>query len=144
MNVQRTYVRNGIGAVRPYVYGPASLLKLITEAFGGEVLGSSPDGGEVEVRIGDSVVALALGNQFPAGVATIASIYVYVADADAAYAAALAAGAVPISPPEDKPYDERQGTVQDGFGNVWHIATYTGDAPPATQPGAQIGPGSSR
>jgi len=87
-----------------------------------------PDDGEVEVRIGDSAIALALGDECPEGVATRASIYVYVEDADATYALALRNGATPISPPEDKPYRERAGGVRDDFGNVWYISTYLGGA----------------
>lgn len=127
MDTAKTHIRNGLGAVRPYVYGPASVLELAKLAFGGAVAGSSPDGGEVEVRVGDSMIAFAIGDAFPAGVATVASIYLYVPDADATYADALQAGAAPLSPPEDKPYGERQGAVKDDFGNIWYIATYTGE-----------------
>jgi PhnB protein len=121
-----TYIRNGMGAVRPYVYGPRSLVPFLETTFSAEVVERSPDGGEVEVRIGDSAVALALGDEFPEGVATRASIYVYVEDADATYEHALRNGATPIAAPEDKPYGERAGGVRDSFGNVWLIATYRG------------------
>ena len=83
-------------------------------------------GSAVELRIGDSAVALALGDEFPDGVATRASVYVYVEDADATYEQALRTGATPIAAPEDKPYGERAGGVRDSFGNVWFIATYRG------------------
>lgn len=119
-----THIRNGVGAVRPYVYGPRSLVGFLEATFSAEVVERSPDGGEVELRIGDSAVALALGDEFPDGVATRASIYVYVEDADATYQQALRNGATPMVAPEDKPYGERAGAVRDGFGNVWFIATY--------------------
>jgi PhnB protein len=121
-----THIRNGVGAVRPYVYGPRSLVPFLEATFSAEVVERSPDGGEVELRIGDSAVALALGDEFPDGVATRASIYVYVEDADATYEQALRNGATPIAAPEDKPYGERAGGVRDSFGNVWIIATYRG------------------
>jgi PhnB protein len=121
-----THIRNGMGAVRPYVYGPRSLVPFLETTFSAEVVERSPDGGEVEVRIGDSAVALALGDEFPEGVATRASTYVYVEDADATYEEALGNGATPIAAPEDKPYGERAGAVRDSFGNVWFIATYRG------------------
>jgi PhnB protein len=121
-----THIRNGVGAVRPYVYGPRSLVPFLETTFSAQVVERSPDGGEVEVRIGDSAVALALGDEFPEGVATRASIYVYVEDADATYQQALRNGATPIAAPEDKPYGERAGGVRDSFGNVWFIATYRG------------------
>jgi PhnB protein len=121
-----THIRNGVGAVRPYVYGPRSLVPFLEATFSAEVVERSPDGGEVELRIGDSAVALALGDEFPDGVATRASIYVYVEDADATYEQALRNGATPIAAPKDKPYGERAGGVRDSFGNVWIIATYRG------------------
>jgi PhnB protein len=121
-----THIRNGVGAVRPYVFGPPSLVPFLEATFSAEVVERSPDGGEVELRIADSAIALALGDEFPEGVATRASIYVYVEDADAAYEQALRNGGTPVSAPEDKPYGERAGGVRDSFGNVWFIATYRG------------------
>lgn len=123
---ETSYIRNGVGAVRPYVFGPHGLLRFLQGTFSAEVVERSADGGEVELRIGDSALALALGNEFPEGVATRASMYVYAEDADATYALALSNGATTVSPPEDKPYRERAGAVRDEFGNVWYISTYLG------------------
>lgn len=128
MDTAKGHVRNGLGTVRPYIYGPESLVTFVERAFGGEVVERSPDGGEVEIRIGDSKIALALGEQFPDGVATRASIYVYVTDADATFALAVSAGAIEISPPRTTPYQERIGGVRDMFGNVWYVSTYLGDS----------------
>jgi PhnB protein len=55
---------------------------------------------------------------------TPGSIYVYVPDVDAAYARALKQGAISLSVPEDKPYQERSAGVRDSFGNVWWMSTY--------------------
>ncbi len=123
---QASHIRNGVGAVRPYIFGPHSLLPFLQKTFSADVVERFPDGGEVELRIADSAVAVALGNDFPEGVATRASVYVYVEDADATYELALSNGATPVSPPEDKPYRERAGGVRDEFGNVWYISTYLG------------------
>jgi PhnB protein len=120
------HIRNGMGAVRPYVYGPPRLLDLVQRTFGAEVVERSPDGGEVELRLGDSMIALSLGERSPEGAG--GSIKVYVEDADATYARALDAGATAIAAPEDKPYQERAGGVRDVFGNSWWISTYRGDA----------------
>ena len=120
------HIRNGMGAVRPYVYGPPRLLDLVQRTFGAEVVERSPDGGEVELRLGDSMIALSLGERSPEGAG--GSIKVYVEDADATYARALDAGATAIAAPEDKPYKERAGGVRDVFGNSWWISTYRGDA----------------
>jgi PhnB protein len=123
-----THIRNGMGAVRPYVYGPPGLLDFVQRTFGAEVVERSPDGGEVELRLGDSMIALSLAERFVAGAGTRGSIKVCVEDADATYARALDAGATSIAAPEDKPYQERAGGVRDAFGNSWWISTYRGDA----------------
>ena len=71
-----------------------------------------------EIRIGDSVVLVtAAGDRkvFPA------FLYVYVADADAVYGRALAAGATSLEEPFDTPYGDRRAMVRDPFGNVWQI-----------------------
>jgi PhnB protein len=125
---ETSHIRNGVGAIRPYVFGPPSLLSFLQDTFSAEVVERSADGGEVELRIGDSAVALALGDDFRAGVATRASVCVYVEDADATYELALRNGATSISPPEDKPYRNRAGGVRDDFGNAWYISTYLGDS----------------
>jgi PhnB protein len=48
--------------------------------------------------------------------------YVDVADADASYARALAAGAESLSAPADQSYGHRNGSVKDVAGNTWYIA----------------------
>lgn len=122
-----SHVRNGMGTVRPYLYGPAGLLTFLEQTFAAEVTERSPDGGEVELRIGDSIIAVTLGDDFPDGVdVTRASVYVYVPDVDAAFSRALNAGATSISAPRTEPYGERIGGVKDVFGNVWYISTRLG------------------
>jgi PhnB protein len=123
-----THVRNGMGAVRPYVYGPSQLLDFVQRTFGAEVVERSPDGSEVELRIDDSMIALSLGERFPENAGTRGSIQVYVEDVDATYGRALDAGATALSAPEDKPYRDRAAGVRDVFGNHWWISSYLGDA----------------
>jgi PhnB protein len=121
-----TYVRHGVGTVRPYLYGNVDLIEFVQQVFGAVELERwdfGRNGFHVEAAIGDSVVVLEVGNPPPA-IAAPASIYVYVPDVDAAYGRALQAGAEDVAPPEDKPYGERAAGVKDGFGNTWWIATY--------------------
>ncbi len=128
MSTQLPHVRHGSGSVRPYVYGRLDLREFVRGVFEAEELEYLPDargGAHVEARIGDSMVVLELGDFLP-GAPTTASIYVYVEDVDAAYARALALGALSIGAPEDKPYGERGAGVRDSFGNTWWIATYKG------------------
>jgi PhnB protein len=121
-----SYVRHGVGMVRPYLYGNVDLLEFVQQAFGAvelERLAYGLSCFHVEAAIGDSVVVLEVGDPPPASAAP-ASVYVYVPDVDAAFGRALEAGAEEISPPEDKPYHERTAGVKDSSGNTWWIATY--------------------
>ena len=56
-------------------------------------------------------------------------LYVYVADADAAFSRALAEGSKIVDPMEDKDWGDRCGGVQDRFGHIWYIATPLKNAP---------------
>ena len=51
-------------------------------------------------------------------------IYLVVPDADAAYARAVAAGAVVIRPLQDTPYGSREFAVKDPEGHSWSAGTY--------------------
>ncbi len=126
MTADQRHVRHGFGAARPYLHGRLDLVDFVRQAFGAVVLEEVAVGEKsfhVEARIGDSIVVLETGDPaHPSG--TPSSVYVYVEDVDAAYSRAVAFGAVPIAPPEDKPYQERGAGVKDSFGNTWWIATY--------------------
>lgn len=120
------YIRHGIGAVRPYLYGLESTIELV-EALGGAVV--ERIGGHVELRVGDSMLVVEVRDDWPATQAR-QSVYVYVGDVDATYTAALRAGATSDVEPSDKPYAERACTLRDPFGNTWYIATYVGPHAP--------------
>ncbi len=123
-----SYIRHGVGAVRPYVYGTLDLLDFVQHVFGSAELERSEIGAttiHVEVMIGDSVIAMEVSDP-PHAKAVPSSIIVYVPDVDATYALALEAGGASHAEPADKPYDERSAAVQDSFGNTWWISTYTG------------------
>lgn len=83
MNDRTNHVRNGIGAVRPFIYGRLDLLDFVKNVFGGvELERNSVAGGfHVQTLIGDSVLVLAA--MAPYAHATRASSYVYVVDVDA-------------------------------------------------------------
>ena len=121
-----SYVRHGVGTVRPYLYGNLDLIEFVEQVFGAvelERLAFGPSCFHVEAAIGDSVVVLEVGDPAPP-MGAPASVQVYVPDVDAAYGRALEAGAEEVSPPEDKVYNERAAGVKDSFGNTWWIATY--------------------
>ena len=120
-------------SVTPYIVvrDAEGLMKFVGEAFGAtELLRSSGSAGGFhgEVRIGDSKVMM---GGFP-GMSSperLATLHLYVSDADATYRRALAAGATSLYAPMDQFYGDREGGVRDPFGNRWFIATRRKGAP---------------
>ncbi len=55
--------------------------------------------------------------------ATPVAIHVQVADVDAAFARAVAAGATALMPPADMFWGDRYGKLRDPFGHEWSLAT---------------------
>jgi uncharacterized glyoxalase superfamily protein PhnB len=111
--------RAGFHSVTPRIVvadaaGQVSFLQTVFDASGEH----QPDR-PAEMRIGDSLIMVtsaAVREAFPA------FLYVYVDDADARYARALAAGATSLESPRDTPYGDRRAMVRDPFGNIWQIA----------------------
>ncbi len=91
-----------------------SFLRAVFDATGDVV-----DGRPVELRIGDSLL---MASEAGARAPFPAFLYVYVADADATYERAIAAGATTIESPLDTPYGDRRAMVEDPFGNVFQVA----------------------
>ena len=58
------------------------------------------------------------------------SLYLYVSDADAVFAQAVAAGAQVTMPLADMFWGDRVGQVKDPFGYLWMIATHKQDLTP--------------
>ena len=124
-----SHVRNGFSAVRPYVFGPLSLVSFVENALGGVVLARHEQGENarhIEVQVGDSVVVLELADP-PHEIGFPGSIYVYVEDVDVVVRAAAECDVEVFAAAEDKPYEERQAGLRDSYGNVWWVATYTGE-----------------
>ncbi|MCC3333319.1 VOC family protein [Nocardia abscessus] len=61
---------------------------------------------------------------------TPVNLYVYVENADAAFAAALAAGARELTPMTEQFYGDRSGAFEDPWGHRWTVATHVEDVPP--------------
>ena len=55
------------------------------------------------------------------------SILLYVADVDAQFKQAVAAGAKVLRPVQDQFYGDRSGFLQDPFGHRWGLATHKED-----------------
>lgn len=78
-----------------------------------------------EMRIADSIVMIGsvMGDTKPMP----GQVHCYVADVDAVYARALAAGGTSMRPPTDMFYGDRISMVQDTCGNIWAISTHKED-----------------
>lgn len=100
-------------------------IRFLEAAFGATVTSNqrNVDGSvmHAELTIGNSQIMLgqAGGQWKPRN----AALYVWVAQCDATYEKALAAGAVSESAPEDKPYGHRNAGVIDRNGVAWWIGS---------------------
>ena len=125
MSNQANYIRHGMGAVRPYLYGNLELPDFLKEVFGAEVVestGNRSSGYHVEMRLADSVFVVETGEKLADGPRS--QVYVYVENSDATYEKAMQAGATSVEAPSDKPYHERAGGFKDPSGNTWWIGTF--------------------
>ena len=135
-------IPEGYHTVTPYLYlkDAAKAIEFYKKVFGAVELVRmpGPDGriGHAEIRIGDSPVMMAdempqMGYSSPTtrGGST-ASIALYVEDADAVFAKALAAGAKEVKPMQNQFYGDRSGTIEDPSGHMWTIGTHVEDVAP--------------
>ncbi len=132
MAEKTNYAPAGFHTATPYliVKDGAAAVDFYQRAFGATVLEriEGPDGRvmHAEIKIGDSPVMIGEHQE----VATLGpdsfppvSIYLYVEDADALAAQAVAAGARELYPVSEKFYGNREGGIEDPFGITWWIAT---------------------
>lgn len=120
-----SYVRKDHRIVTPFLHVTqgVAFIDFLTRAFGAtEDFRHEAPAGVIRhawVSIGNALIEMGESE----GVAPMpSSFYLYVADADALYEQAVAAGAKPIAPPADQSYGDRVGTVEDTLGNLWFIA----------------------
>lgn len=101
-----------------------AFIEFVQKVFNAEVIGKHMhDNNSImhaEIKIGNSSIMLADATaQYtvqPSG------FFIYVGDADSAYANALNNGAVAVTPVENQSYG-RSGGVKDPFGNTWWITS---------------------
>lgn len=135
MSAKPPYVPEGYNSLTPYIIvdGAARAIAFYQAAFGaGEVMrldGPAGKIGHAEMTLGDAKFMLA--DEFPDldahgpghfGGSSI-TLHLYVEDADASIARAVAAGATVVRPAVDQFYGDRIGSVKDPFGHVWYLAT---------------------
>ena len=131
--------RPGFHTITPYliVQELDTYLTFLRQAFGATEhfrTSGSVGGTHVEVRIGDSMLMVSGGGQGQVAPPLTSMIFLYLADVDAVYAAALAAGATTLMEPTDGAFSEPRGAgIKDPAGNDWYFATWAArpDAPPA-------------
>ena len=118
----------GYHTVTPWIIGrdTAGLIEFLKAAFNAtETNSTNKDGrvGHAEVRIGDSVVMMFDAPRDRGWPDTRAFLRLYLPDADATFARAVAAGAVPVTKVTHLAFGDRVGRVRDPYGNVWWLQT---------------------
>ena len=135
-------IPDGYHSATPYliVDGAARAIDFYKRAFGAKELMRIPAPGDrvghAEIKIGDSVIMLAdehpeiqaRGPQHYGG--SPVSILLSVADVDALFKQAVAAGGTEVRPVADQFYGDRSGTLKDPFGHSWHLSTHKEDVSP--------------
>lgn len=113
--------------VSPYliVAGASQTIAFLTTVFAAvEIRRFADADGKImhaEVRLDDTVIMLADGAE---GWPPMPSyVHIYVADVDATYQRALAAGATTVQAPVKKDDADKRGGVKDAGGTTWWIAT---------------------
>lgn len=129
----------GMHTVTPHLVcaGAAEAIEFYKKAFGAEELNRlpGPDGKlmHAEIRIGDSTVMLVDENPEWGSMSPVTlkgspvTLHLYVADVDAAWERALAAGAIGAMPPADMFWGDRFAALSDPFGHSWSLATHVRD-----------------
>jgi uncharacterized glyoxalase superfamily protein PhnB len=121
----------------------AAMIDWLGRAFGFTVHARHGEADRVdhaELAIGSSMVMLGsarddafgalVGDPAPGG----SALYVAVADVDALFARAAAAGATIVEPPTDRDYGSRELTCRDPEGRIWCFGTYWPKAADPVQP----------
>lgn len=127
------YIPPGFGTVAPYFFvtSAESFITFLIHGLGGkEILRTLRPNGQIanaQVTIGTSTVMVSEASEaYPP---MTAAYYLYVDDAHATMAAALAAGAVMEMEVQDMPYGDRQGGIRDPHGNLWWVSQRLVKAP---------------
>jgi PhnB protein len=130
----------GYPRVTPYLCcrGAAAAIDFYRDVLGAvermRMPGDTPDTvGHAELEIGDGLVMIA--DEFPdhgflspkAIGGTPVTIHVYVTDADAVFAQAIARGATATREVENQFYGDRSGQFEDPFGHRWNVACHVED-----------------
>lgn len=133
----------GMTAITPHLVcrDAAKAIEFYQQAFGAVEYGRlpTPDGKLMHALINIGGACLMLVDEFvdqgvfsPLGLnGSPVTIHLYVTDADATFAKAVAAGAKVTMPLADMFWGDRYGRLLDPFGHQWSVATHIRDVSPA-------------
>jgi uncharacterized glyoxalase superfamily protein PhnB len=122
-----SFLPEGLRTMMAYLHpnDAPGLIQFLKQAFGGQEEARYADPGgaiaHARLRIGDSVVEMSEARGEYQPMPTM--FYLRVDHCDAVYQRALQAGAKSIETPADQPYGDRRAAVEDGWGNLWYMAT---------------------
>ncbi len=132
----------GYHSITPYltIRDARSALDFYQKALGATLVMelTAPDGtiAHAELQIGDSKIMLSEENPewgclSPSTLGGAGgSLMIYLADVDAAFERAIAAGGTELRPVVDQFYGDRSGTFKDPFGHTWTLSTHIEDVSP--------------
>ena len=110
----------------PYLHprGSDRLIDFLKQAFAAQEMQIEREPNRTvkhaKIRIGAAVVEMGEAHAEFGPMPTM--FYLYVADVDATYQRALAAGGTSQEAPALQPYAERRAVVRDAFDNQWYLA----------------------
>ena len=127
------FVPEGYTTLFPYLVVDEALayLDFLRDGLGGVEIGRTiaPDGRLANARVRFGTTTIMVSGATPSHPARRTSLYLYVAEAEAAMARALAAGGRQVMAVADMPYGDRQGGIEDPSSTVWWLSQRLIDAP---------------
>jgi PhnB protein len=141
----------GMTAITPHLVcrGAAEAIEFYKQAFGAVEYARlpMPDGKLAHGLINIGGACVMLVDEFPGQGMTSpltlggspVTIHLYVANVDATFAQAIAAGAKVALPVADMFWGDRYGVLIDPFGHLWSVATHQRDLSPAEIAAAMTG-----
>ena len=121
-------IPEGFTTVFPYIFAQDAnaYLDFLRDGLGGEIVDVHriPDGTLANAHVRFGAMTLMVSEATPAMRKIYGTYYLYVEDAHAAMAIAIAAGGVQQMAVADMPYGDRQSGITDPQGNVWWISQH--------------------
>lgn len=117
-------VNNAKKAIELYQKAFGATVDYCMDAQNGKVM-------HAQLQIGGSKIFLSdVDPGMGCGTPTVSTFYVYIDDVDAGFTKATQAGLKELYAPQDMFWGDRTGTLDDGFGNRWTLATHVRDVSP--------------